>query len=53
MTKEVHLCKECGKEIWGISKMVFTLGVELPTLLHSVCHERLKEFEFMYESCSK
>jgi len=40
---EKPLCKECNKEIWGISKIWFTLGIELPTILHSSCYERLKE----------
>jgi hypothetical protein len=46
---ERPLCTECGKEIWGIAKIQFTIGVELPTLLHSVCYERLKEYQLMYE----
>jgi hypothetical protein len=40
---EHPLCKECNKEILGIAKIQFTIGVELPTLLHSVCYERLQE----------
>lgn len=42
MNKQEHPnCSLCGKEIWGISKIFYTLGVELPILLHSVCYERL------------
>lgn len=37
------ICKECGKEIWSIAKVTHTIGVELPTHLHSVCYERLLE----------
>jgi len=40
---EHPICRECGKEIWGISHIQFTIGVELPTLLHSVCYEILLE----------
>ena len=40
MTKHPN-CKECNKEIWGISHIKYTLGVERPVLLHSVCYERL------------
>lgn len=36
-------CKECGKEIWGITKIVYTIGVEFPINLHTVCYERLLE----------
>jgi hypothetical protein len=46
---EHPLCQECHKEIWGISHIQLTMGVEEPTLLHSVCWERLKEFEYMYK----
>ena len=41
-------CTECGKEIWGISRMLFTIGVERPSLLHAVCFERLKDIEKEY-----
>lgn len=37
------ICEECNKEIWGISHIKFTLGVEKPVLLHAVCYERLLE----------
>ncbi len=36
-------CIECEKEIWGISHIRFTIGMEHPALLHSVCYEQLKE----------
>lgn len=36
-------CNECGKEIIGIARLWYTLGVELPALLHAVCYEQLKE----------
>ncbi len=37
------LCRQCGKEVWGIAKILYTLGVEMPTVLHSVCYEQLLE----------
>jgi hypothetical protein len=36
-------CKECGKEIRGIDKILFTLAVEPWVFLHAVCYERLLE----------
>lgn len=47
------LCKECNKEIWGISKVFETMGTEKPTYLHSVCYERLKEIEWMFKDLDK
>lgn len=40
---EHPLCNECGKEIIGIARLWYTLGVELPVHLHSSCYEKLKE----------
>jgi hypothetical protein len=50
---EHPLCRECNKEIWGISHIKFIIGSELPTLLHTVCYERLKEFESKYMGLCK
>lgn len=36
-------CKLCDKQIWGIAKITFTVGTEKPTLLHTVCYERICE----------
>lgn len=48
-----YLCKECGKQIWAINEVKLKPGVEEPALLHSVCFERLKEFEWMYKDLCK
>jgi len=37
------ICNQCGKEIWGISHIKYTLGVEAPITLHAVCYEKLME----------
>lgn len=47
------ICSECGKQIWGIVKTTERIGTEKPTYLHTVCYERLKEFEWMYKDLCK
>lgn len=47
------LCVECGKEIFAIAKIYYVMGVELPSLMHYVCYERLKEYEYMYKGLCK
>lgn len=42
-------CTYCDKEIWAISHIKYTIGVELPALLHMDCYNRLKEIESSYE----
>lgn len=38
-------CVECGKQIWGFTKVEYRKGTEQPPLIHGVCLERLKTFE--------
>lgn len=41
-------CTYCGKQIWSIVGIQFMQGVESPTLLHTVCYERLKDMADIY-----
>ena len=45
---KLFFCKYCAKEIWAIADIKYKLGVELPTLLHSVCYEELLENRMEY-----
>lgn len=35
------VCAECLKEIWGIAKVLHTLGIEAPIHLHASCYEQM------------
>ena len=42
------ICPECNKEIYAVTKLETKKGIEVPTLIHAVCYERLKRIEEDY-----